>query len=260
MSEPRSVMRVENLSKHYGDVTVLKSLNFSVAAGQVVGYLGVNGAGKSTTIKILIGSIGDFHGEAQVCGLDLRKDSVAVKRRIGYVPEVALLYDALSPMEYLLFHGRMHSMADQTITQRARALLSVFGLSSRENQPMQSFSKGMKQKVLLAAGTLHDPDVLFLDEPMSGLDANAVLLLKEIILRLAKCGKTIFYSSHMLDVVERLCDRIIILDRGEIVADGSFEHLKSLKKEKSLEAIFGELTSHQSIRGLADDYMGALAL
>lgn len=259
MRQEISVIRLENVSKTYSEKEVLKSINLEIYPGQIVGYLGVNGAGKTTTVKILIGILEEFCGYAEVCGIDIRKDPVGVKKRIGYVPETAILYEALSPLEFLQFHGRMHRMQEDLITQRAQALLSVFGLTAQMNRPLRTFSKGMKQKVLIAAGTLHNPDVLFFDEPMSGLDANTVVLVKEIIVRLAATGKTIFYCSHMLDVVERLCDRIIILNDGVIVADGSLAQLQALKTKESLENIFTQLTNDTSPKKLAETFVDALA-
>jgi ABC-2 type transport system ATP-binding protein len=252
------VIEIENLSKSFAEKKVIQSISLKIPTGQVIGYLGLNGAGKSTTVKILTGLIEDFYGTVKVCGFDIREDSIAIKKRIGYVPETAELYETLSPLEYILFIGRIHHLDDKEIEQRAVDMLSILGLQNEIHNPMTTFSKGMKQKVLITASIIHNPDVIFLDEPMSGLDASSVILLKEIISQLAQRGKTIFYCSHMMDVVERVCDRIVILSQGKIVADGSFADLQNIKQEKSLEEIFTQLTGEVNNKEKAEKYINSL--
>ena len=238
-----AVVTLRGVSKSYSGRQVLAPIDLDIHAGEVVGYLGPNGAGKTTTVKILTGIIEEFYGSAQVCGFDVRKQPLEVKKRIGYVPEVAALYEALSPLEYLQFVGRVHHLDDALIERRATEMLSLLGLEGEHRTPMFNFSKGMKQKVLFTAGLIHNPSVLFLDEPLSGLDANAVMLVKDVIAQLAKAGKAIFYTSHLLDVVENVCDRIIILNQGRVLADGSFAQLRQQQgSNRSLEQIFSELT------------------
>ncbi len=207
-------IQLQNIHKAYGATPVLAGITLSVSAGQVVGYIGPNGAGKSTTIKILIGMLPDYTGEATVLGMDVRTNALAIKRQIGYVPENAALYDTLTPMEYLQFVGQLYGLDTAYIDHKALDLLRLFQLDNYAHARMTTFSKGMRQKVLLIAGLLHNPDVVFLDEPLSGLDANTVVLVKAIIRQLADAGKTIFYSSHIMEVVEKISDRIIIIDRG----------------------------------------------
>lgn len=242
-SQP-SVIKLRGVSKSYSGTQVLEPIDLDIHAGQVVAYLGPNGAGKTTTVKILTGLTEEFYGSAEVCGFDVRKDPLEVKKRIGYVPEVAALYESLTPLEYLQFVGRVHHMDDALIESRAVEMLGLLGLEDEHRMPMFNFSKGMKQKVLFTAAVIHNPAVLFLDEPLSGLDVNAVMLVKEVIAQLAKAGKAIFYTSHIMDVVQNVCDRIVILNQGKVVADGSFAELQEqLGKSQSLEKIFSMLTN-----------------
>jgi ABC-2 type transport system ATP-binding protein len=237
-----SIIEMHSLKKNYGANYVLKGINLNIDAGQIVGYIGPNGAGKSTTIKILSGIISDFEGTATVLGLDVRKNALEIKQQIGYIPEQAALYDVLTPVEYLRFIGKLYGLDDQTISVKTLELLRLIDLSDKANTRMTAFSKGMKQKVLLISGFIHNPQIIFLDEPLSGLDANAVILVKEILSQLKSAGKTIFYSSHIMDVVEKISDRIVLIDKGEVKADGSFEELKNDAHLSSLENIFTSLT------------------
>jgi ABC-2 type transport system ATP-binding protein len=237
-----AAIELRDLGKSFSGTRVLNGLTLAVPRGQVLGYIGPNGAGKSTTVKILVGMLGGFTGEARVAGIDVRADPIALKRRIGYVPENAILYESLTAHETLELVGRLHELPDAETERRIPEVLSAFDLETRMASRLGSFSKGMRQKVLLAAALMHDPDVLFLDEPLSGLDVGSTILVKALIRALAARGKTVFYCSHVMDVVERVCDRIVILDRGTIVADGSFEELSRNREGGSLERIFAELT------------------
>jgi ABC-2 type transport system ATP-binding protein len=235
-------IRLVDLKKAYSLTRVLEGIDLEVFPGQVLGYIGPNGAGKSTTIKILMGLLDDFFGTVEVSGLDVRLEPMAVKRIVGYVPENAQLYDALSMGEHLQLVSRLHGLPDDVGEHRAHAIMDVFGLAGRMKSRLGALSRGQRQKVLLASALLHDPEVLFLDEPLSGLDVASTILVKTLIRALADAGKTVFYSSHMMDVVERVCDRIVILSDGHIVADGSYEELAAAREGGSLEAIFAELT------------------
>ncbi|MCP4246875.1 MAG: ABC transporter ATP-binding protein [bacterium] len=237
------VIVLQELGKCFGDKQVLKGIDLQVSAGRILGYIGPNGAGKTTTVKILIGMLDGFSGSARVCGYDVARDPLEVKRRIGYVPEAGALYEALTPMEFLSMVGRLFDLQQAELQEKALELLRIFDLVEQADQRMTTFSKGMKQKVLIISGLIHNPEVIFLDEPLSGLDANSTVVVKELIATLARAGRTVFYCSHMMDVVERVCDRIVIVDQGRIVADGTFESLQSSAKEASLERIFTELTS-----------------
>lgn len=236
------LIRIVDLKKSYGVKEILKGINLDIFPGQVIGYIGPNGAGKSTTVKILTGLIEDFTGTVEINGINIQEDPLAVKALLGYVPENAELYDVLTPMEYLDFVGKLYGMKDNVILERSLKLLAAFGLEANANNRMDTFSKGMRQKVLLISGIIHNPQIIVLDEPLSGLDANAVIVVKELISLLAKEGKTIFYCSHMMDVVEKVSDRILLINRGSIIANGTIEELKTDPSE-SLEHIFAKLTN-----------------
>lgn len=252
------MISIRNLFKRYGDKVVLDDISLEIQPGQIIGYIGPNGAGKSTTVKILTGLITDWGGEVTVGGLDLRTHSLEIKRTIGYVPENAEIYDVLTPMEYLLFTGRLYDLSPDTIRERAGRMLGVFGLGENLDQRMDTFSKGMKQKVLIISGLLHDPSLIILDEPLSGLDANAVIIMKEIMSLLSREGKTIFYCSHMMDVVEKVSDRIILINHGRIIANGTFEELKQASGDSSLEKIFAQLTGETNLENAADQFVHAI--
>lgn len=237
-----SIIQINNLKKKYSNNYVLQDINLTIDAGQIVGYIGPNGAGKSTTIKIICGIIDEFEGEVNVLGLDVRRHAIEIKQRIGYIPEQASLYDVLNPTEYLRFVGKLYGLDDEVIKVKSWELLRLFDLADKPETRMNTYSKGMKQKVLLISGLMHNPEIIFLDEPLSGLDANAVILVKEILSQLKQSGKTIFYSSHIMDVVEKISDRIVIIDKGEVLADGSFETLQQQAHQGSLENIFTSLT------------------
>jgi ABC-2 type transport system ATP-binding protein len=239
---------IRNLKKSYGKGNgkneVLKGINLTIDPGHVIGYIGPNGAGKSTTVKILCGILPDFEGEISILGKDLKTESLEIKKHIGYIPETGALYDLLTPMEYLSFIGTLYGLEKNKLVSRAGNLLSFFGMEKHSDQRMDTFSKGMKQKILIMAGIINNPDIIFLDEPLSGLDANSVILVKDLLTRLAQDGKTIFYCSHLMDVVEKISDRIILINNGIVVADGNFEELKT-EKAATLEMLFAQLTGRQ---------------
>jgi ABC-2 type transport system ATP-binding protein len=251
------IISLKNVYKSYGAKQVLKGINLAIYPGQVIGYIGPNGAGKSTTVKILCGLISDYEGEVSIEGIDLKKDPVTVKMKIGYVPELAELYDVLTPVEFLSFMGELYNMPQELVTDRINKMLTAFGLEASMHQRMDTFSKGMRQKVLISSGLLHNPDIIILDEPLSGLDANSVIIVKDLISKLAKDGKTIFYCSHMMDVVEKVSDRIVLINEGTVIADGSFEELQQSQGNQSLEKIFAQMTSKDSLSDTADQLMNA---
>ena len=252
------VISVKGLSKSYQKATVLKNIDLNIQSGEVIGYIGPNGAGKSTTIKILTGIIPEFEGDVNVLGYDIRTQALEAKRKIGYIPENAALYEVLTPLEYLSFVGQLYQLEKSVISTRAKDLLNLFDLAKHMEMRITTFSKGMRQKVLLIAGLLHNPDIIFLDEPLSGLDANAVILVKEILVQLKNSGKTIFYSSHIMDVVEKISDRIIIINKGEIIANGSFTELNNAAQQGSLEEIFTQLTGNKEHHHVAEQFIQAL--
>lgn len=233
-------IEVQQLRKTYGDHEVLRGISFSVPPGQVCGYLGPNGAGKSTTIKILAGILQPDAGLARISGHDVKADSLAAKRALGYVPESGALYGLLSIREHLNLVADLYELEPQSAAQKVGQALELFSLEEVADRRVDTLSKGQRQKTAIAAGLLHDPEVVLFDEPLNGLDANAARQLKELIAGLAERGKAILYCSHVLDVVERICDRAVILAGGELVADAPTSEL--LAKAESLEAVFQSLT------------------
>ena len=251
------IITVRHLCKEYGSKTVLDNINLDIYPGQIIGYIGPNGAGKSTTVKILTGIIQEYSGEVSVFGKNLRDNILEVKSKVGYIPELAELYDLLTPREYLSFVGKLYHLSDDIIEERSRKMLDSFGLLNNIDQRMDSFSKGMRQKVLITSGLLHNPSIVIMDEPLSGLDANAVILVKELLQALKQEGKTIFYCSHMMDVVEKVSDRIVLINNGSIIADGTIEELRQNSAD-SLEQIFSRLTSGGDQVQKADDLAAAM--
>lgn len=252
------VVSIKNLRMSYGSNEVLKGINLEIHRGQIIGYIGPNGAGKSTTVKILLGLLEGYQGEVRVFGEDISSGSIEYKKKIGYVPETADVYESLTAQEYLTFIGELCGMHYDTVDGKAKRLMSLFGIGEVYNTKISSFSKGMKQKVLIIASLLHNPDILFFDEPLSGLDANSVMVFKEIMSELAAQGKTIFYSSHIMEVVEKVSDRIILLNGGRIMADGTFDELKEQCSEGSLEEIFNQLTGFDQHRDIANAFISVL--
>ncbi len=235
-------IEVESLVFRYHLEEVLHKISFTVGSGEVVGLLGPNGAGKTTTLKILTGILSPGEGSVRVEGLSLPGLAVDVKGRIGYVPETAGLYESLTAQEYLELIGRLHEIEEKTLKHKIVTLLEVLEVAKARFNRLVTFSKGMRQKVLIAAALLHNPSVFFLDEPLSGLDVRTSLIIKDLIQALAREGKTILYSSHVLDVVERVCDRVLIIHQGSLIADGSMDALRKQTKGKTLEDVFRQLT------------------
>ncbi|HYI92308.1 MAG TPA: ABC transporter ATP-binding protein [Bryobacteraceae bacterium] len=222
-------------------------MSFEIPRGQILGYLGPNGSGKSTTVKILTGLIEPTHGRVLFDGNDIRDDINGYKRRLGYVPEEPHLYTHLSGREYLQLIGRLRQLPAATLDRRIEGLLDVFDLTSSRHMALASYSKGMRQKILLSAALLHDPEILVLDEPFSGLDVTSAQVLKKLLKVLANAGKILFYSSHVLEVVERVCDHVVILDKSRVVAHDSVARLRELMTLPDLEQIFAQLVGQEDI-------------
>lgn len=253
------VLEIKDLRKSYvPGVPVLRGVDFSVYPGEIIGYIGANGAGKSTTIKLMLGLIPADEGEISLFGAPLDPDQGDFKRHIGYVPEGGELYENLSPAEYFEFLGTLYQLSPETVERRAKKLMKIFGIDGNYHNRIASFSKGMKQKILIISSVIHNPDILILDEPLNGLDANSVMIFKEVLSALAGKGKTIFYSSHIMEVVEKISDRIILLADGKVVADGSFEALSAQNHEASLEGLFNDLTGFTDHQALVDDFIRIL--
>jgi len=252
------IISLKNIYKSYGTKQVLKNINLDIYPGQVIGYIGPNGAGKSTTVKILCGLISDFDGEAIIKGYNVKKNPLEVKATIGYIPELAELYDVLTPYEFLNIMGDLYNLPSNVLEDRMNIMLTAFGLQDNMHQRMDTFSKGMKQKVLITSGLIHNPDIIILDEPLSGLDANSVIIVKDLISRLAQDGKTIFYCSHMMDVVEKVSDKIVLINEGTVIANGTFAELQAQQGNESLETIFSHLTSKENLGDAASSFINAL--
>ena len=252
------MIQTENLTKRYGTNTALEDLSFRVEPGTIFGFLGPNGAGKSTTVKILTGLLRPTRGSASVAGYDVVAQPLEVKRRLGYVPETGALYESLSPAEYLEMVGCLHHLDRNTVMTRMDELLDLFGMAASRFQRMTEFSKGMKQKILIAAALLHKPEVLFLDEPLNGLDANAAMIFKELLKKMAAQGKTILFCSHVLEVVERMCTRILIINEGKRIIEGTAGEICGSTGSGTLEQAFGQLTGSRDAGQVTADFLAAL--
>jgi ABC-2 type transport system ATP-binding protein len=252
------MIRTEHLSHSYDGKVALVDLDLRVDPGEILGFLGPNGAGKSTTVKILTGLVRADHGRAVVAGFDIATHPLEVKRRVGYVPEAPALYDSLTAAEYLELVGCLYHLDPAIARTRQHELLTLFGLDTDQHQRIKEFSKGMRQKVVIASALLHKPDVLILDEPFDGLDANTTLVMKELLRQLAAQGKTILFSSHILEVVERICTRIVIINKGRLVTTGTPAEICATTGTPSLDQAFQRLTGTRDVGQVTADILAAL--
>jgi ABC-2 type transport system ATP-binding protein len=251
-----SMISLRHLTKRFGSQTAVHDLSFDIAAGEIVGFLGPNGAGKTTTLKMLTGVLEPSAGTATICGFDLLTSPMDVKRSIGYVPESGAVYESLSGLEYLEMIGALYGIAPAVARPRIEQFISFFDLSmdTLESKLLGGYSKGMRRKVVITAALLHNPPVVFFDEPLEGLDANASVGFKTLIQTLAKEGKAIVYSSHILDVVERVCDRVIIIDKGKLLVDGAPDELVAEHNSGTLEKLFTDLTGGRELEARAEAF------
>ena len=245
------MLELRRVSKHYASIPAVDDVSFCARPGEVTGYLGPNGSGKSTTMKMITGLIEMTAGHIHFNDKPIQEDLIAHKRRLGYVPEEPNLYNHLSAFEYLTMVAQLRDLPARPSSQRIDGLLRLFALHGDRHASISGYSKGMRQKVLLAAALLHNPDLILLDEPFSGLDVASALVLRSLIQELAARGKVVLFSSHELDTVERVCSRVVILHRGKIVADDSIERLRSLMELPTLEAIFSQLAVEQDTAAMA---------
>jgi ABC-2 type transport system ATP-binding protein len=252
------VILTEHLSRQYGAKMALSDLNLRVEPGEILGFLGPNGAGKSTTVKMLTGMIRPSAGRAVVAGFDIVEQPLEAKQRIGYVPESAALYDGLTAAEYLELVACLHHLDPKTMRSRSGEVLELFGLAADQHRRLAEFSKGMRQKVLIAAALIHRPEVLFLDEPLDGLDANAALVVKQVLKQLAGQGRTILFCSHILDVVERMCTRIVIINDGRQLVNGTAQQIRDQTGAATLEEAFSRLTGVHDAERVAAEFIAAL--
>lgn len=235
------MLELKDVTKEFNNIPVVNNVSFTVRPGEILGYLGPNGAGKTTTVRMMAGLLEPNSGHIVYDGVDIDMDLISYKSRLGYVPEHGELYPHLSGLEYLQLVGRLRQIPEDLLNRKIDLILGRLGLSVEMYLSISGYSKGMKQKILIAAALLHDPEILILDEPLSGLDVSTTLVLKELFRLFSEKGKIIIYSSHILEVVEKICNRVIILNRGKVLADDSVDHLSELMRLPSLESIFREL-------------------
>jgi len=249
------MLEARNLSKRFHGVTAVGDVSFTLRPGEILGYLGPNGSGKTTTIRILTGALEPNSGKVLLDGRDATDVPLELRRRLGYVPEEPHLYPFLSGREYLQLVGRLREIPDALLTRKITGMLELLGLAEAADQDISAYSKGMKQKVLVSAALLHNPDILILDEPESGLDVGTALTLRHLIRGLADRGKAVLYSSHVLEAVEKVCSRVLVLHRGWVVADDSVAHLRQLMSHSSLEDVFAELAIRTNPASVARDIL-----
>jgi ABC-2 type transport system ATP-binding protein len=235
MDVASAAIELRSLTKRFGDQRALDDVSLVVQRGEVFGYLGPNGAGKTTTLKILTGLLKPTSGDVRVVGRSVIDEPLEVKARVGYVPESGALYEKLAPAEYLDLVARLYKMAPEAADAAIERWLRRFGLEAQRSVPMQSLSKGTRQKVCWIAALLHDPEVLILDEPLNALDVEAVALTKDLMSELSASGRTLFYSSHLMDVVARVCTRVAVLRAGRLVSSGTPDEVVSAAGTETLE-------------------------
>jgi ABC-2 type transport system ATP-binding protein len=247
------MLNLRKVSKSFSSITAVDRVSFSARPGEVTGYLGPNGSGKSTTMKMITGMLEMTSGEILFDGSPISRDLTGYKRRMGYVPEEPHLYPHLSGLEYLTLVAQLRDLPPKPAAEKIDGLLRLFSLHGDRHVALSSYSKGMRQKVLLSAALLHNPDLLLLDEPFSGLDVASSLIMRGLIQELAARGKTVLFSSHELETVERVCSRVVILHRGKIVADDSIGRLRELMSLETLEDIFSQLAVEQDTAKISRD-------
>ncbi len=245
------MLELRGVSKHFLGIPAVNNVSFTAPAGEITGYLGPNGSGKSTTMKMITGLIEMTSGEILFRGEPIRRDLIAWKRRMGYVPEDPHLYSHLSGLEYLVMVGQLRDLPRKPTADRIDGLLRLFSLHPDRHAPISAYSKGMRQKILLSAALLHNPEIILLDEPFSGLDVGTGLVLRSLIAELATRGKVVLFSSHELETVERVCSRVVILHRGKIVADDSIASLRTLMAVPTLEGIFSQLAVEEDTAAIS---------
>jgi len=252
------MLQLQNISRSYRGIPAIQNVSFCVNSGEIVGYLGANGSGKSTTVKIITGLLQPNDGQVLFQGKDIRDDLVTFRAAFGYVPEEAHIYTYMSGLEYLQLTGRLRGMRERLILAKANKLLQLLGLDSWRHSPIFLYSKGMKQRVLIAAALMHDPQLLIFDEPLSGLDVVSARLFKDLLQELAAAGKAILYISHVLEVVEQICHRVIVIAKGAILADASPSELTALMKRTNLESAFSQLIQQQDTRLVARELVDVI--
>jgi ABC-2 type transport system ATP-binding protein len=252
------MIEIIHFSRKYGTSMAVNDMTLTIQPGKVFGLLGPNGAGKSTTVKTIVGALKPSKGKIYVCDKEVTEHAEETKAMIGYVPEVPYVFNNLTGQEYLTMTGQLYHVEPETLSTRIRELLQKFELLAKKNEPIITYSKGMIQKLVVAAALLHNPEVFILDEPFNGLDATAAAVLKETIRNFASMGKTILFCSHILEVVEKLCDEIAIMSSGIILAQGTIPEILSSTGCDNLEQAFIKLTGRRDIAREAQDIINAL--
>lgn len=247
------MLEAKNLTKCYASIPAVSDVSFCIRPGEILGYLGPNGSGKSTTVKMITGLLQPTHGQVLFDGANIKDNLTGYKRRMGYVPEEALLYSYLSGWEYLDFVGTLRGMDRGLLKNRAEALLELFSLYPHRHAPIASYSKGMRQRVLLIAALMHDPDILVFDEPLSGLDVTSAMIFRNLVKSLGVQRKIIFYCSHVLEVVEKLCSHLLILRKGKLVAYDSVAAVREMTGLESLERSFSHLVQEEDAAEIANN-------
>src|SRR5687767_7346776 len=253
------MLEVVDATKTYHGIPAVRSVSFTASPGEVVGLLGPNGSGKSTTVKMIVGLLSPSKGHIMWRGRSIHDQLLDYQSLVGYVPEEPRLYTYLTAVEYLELVGGLRHIERKILTRRIERYLELFGLSSDRYTPLASFSKGMRQKVLISAALIHDPAIILFDEPNSGLDVASTLILRTLVRSLAERGKTIIYSSHVLDAVEKICERVLILHNSHVVAHDSVSRLRELAEAASLEQVFAALAVDQNVEEIGRELAGVAA-
>jgi ABC-2 type transport system ATP-binding protein len=253
------MLEARGLTKYYSAITGVRDVNFQIRPGSVLGLLGPNGSGKSTTVGMLTGLLEPSGGTVTLDGRDIRADLLSYKRGLGYVPEEAQLYTWMSGAEYLSLVARLRGLAARDAARRIDALLTIFGLQTDRDAPMNAYSKGMRQKILISAAIMHNPSIVILDEPCSGLDVGATFVIRSLIQRLAESGRIVIYSSHELEMVERVCSEVLILRDGRVAAHAATAALREQVNAASLEDAFRALVFTTDVDAVARDIVAAIS-
>lgn len=254
------MLQLDSVAKRYGGLAAVREVSFTAHSGEILGYLGPNGSGKSTTVKMICGLLPPTMGTITYNGRDIQSDPLEHRRRIGYVPESPNVYSYLTGPEYLTLIGRLRQDKREILEQKITQFLHLFGIYDDRYAQLSAYSKEMRQKILIAAALLHDPEIIILDEPSSGLDVGSTLVLRHLIRALAAEGKVVLYSSHVLELVEQVCSSVVILRQGRVVASDRIERLRELMNQPSLEQVFTQLAMHDDVEEVARGVLETMKL
>ena len=254
------MLELTGVTKYFGALAAVKDVSFTARPGEVLGYLGPNGSGKSTTVKMVTGLLTPSDGDITYDGRNIQDHLLEHRRRIGYVPEAPDIYTYLTGPEYLTLIGRLRQIEENVLDEKIDRFLHLWDIYDDRYASLSAYSKGMKQKILISAALMHDPEIVILDEPSSGLDVGSTLVLKRLIQALADAGKVVLYSSHVLELVEQVCSSVVILRDGEVVASDRVERLRELAEQPSLEQVFTQLAVQQDVGQVAKDLVEAMSL